>query len=223
MITDIEEYRMRVCWGLAVAVTILFGSLGTAWADRPEVRRVHVVDKQGEAKIVIKGNFEAPSYSVRATNNGRAVIIDVDGVSLPDNGLMTDRNNTLVSRTVASSTAKGVRIELSLTKSVTYHARADKNTIVVRLNDGQGAVESPRSKRRETGTIRIDSVHVERRDGRDRVIIELNKEAPFRVSTRAGSAPRLEVLGAVVCASSRSLASDSTRKRARKCSGSSRW
>ncbi len=43
---------------------------------------------------------------------------------------------------------------------------------------------------------KIEDVHLEHKDGRDRVVIALSGDAEFRVSTRAGAPPRLEVLGA---------------------------
>jgi len=43
---------------------------------------------------------------------------------------------------------------------------------------------------------KIEDVRLEHKDGRDRVVIALSGDAEFRVSTRAGAPPRLEVLGA---------------------------
>ena len=192
---------MRVRLGLALVVALVLGSIGTAQADRALIRGVQVVGQKATAKIIIDGNFSAPKYSVRASQDGRVITVDVEGVSLPDGGLLKEGRSALVSRTVTSTSASGVRIEVSLTSSVTYHARAEKNRIVVQLSKGEGAqrgLDSTKSKRKQRGAIRITSVHVEKRNDRDRVVVELNREAPFRVSTRAGSAPRLEILGGVV-------------------------
>jgi len=109
----------------------------------------------------------------------------------------------LISRTVASNTAHGARIELALTDEATYHARATQDRITVRLRRGETAPQTSPKKAVRTKGPRIERVYLEERDGRDRVVITLDGEAEFRVSTRDGAPPRLEVLDAQISQSAK--------------------
>ncbi|MBW2377363.1 MAG: type IV pilus secretin PilQ, partial [Deltaproteobacteria bacterium] len=82
------------------------------------------------------------------------------------------------------------RIELTLTGRATYHARATQNGIVVKLRGGESSAKA------KPKAAKVEDVHLEQKDGRDRVIISVAGAAEFRVSTRPGTPPRLEVLGA---------------------------
>ncbi len=188
---------MRIHWGLAIAVGATFVWVGAARAAGPEIESVRVNGERDGAQISINGAFDDPQYSVRAKEDGRLIVIDVDDATLPAGGIQTSGTNSLVSRTVASNTARGARIELSLTGKATYHARANDSGITVKLRRGTGpsAKAKPRRSASSKGA-RIEGVRLEQKDSRDRVVISVMGDAEFRVSTRAGMPPRLEVLGA---------------------------
>ena len=187
---------MRIHWGLAIAVVATFAWVNMAQAAGSKIDSVRINGATDGAQISIEGAFDDPQYAVRAREDGRLIVIDVDNATLPPGGVETSGTNSLVSRTVASNTARGARIELTLTGKATYHARATENGITVKLRRGEGSAKAKAKKPSTSKIAKVDDVRLERKDGRDRVIISLVGEAEFRVSTRAGAPPRLEVLGA---------------------------
>ncbi len=170
--------------------------VGAARAAGPKIDSVRVSGERDEARVSISGAFDDPQYAVRAREDGRLIVIDVDGATLPSGGIQTSGSSSLVSRTIASNTARGARIELTLTDEATYHARASESGITVKLRRGAGKASATPAKKSRPEKPRIESVSLEQRDSRDRVVISVAGDAEFRVSTRAGEPPRLEVLGA---------------------------
>ena len=188
---------MRIHWGVAIAVGATFAWGNIAQAAEPKIDSVRINGEQDGAQISIEGAFDNPHYAVRARENGRLIVIDVDEAALPSGGIETSGTSSLISRTVASNTARGARIELSLTGKATYHARATSNRITVRLERGSGAGQPSKAKKASRSSKpSIERVYLEDKDGRDRVVINLKGDPEFRVSTRAGAPPKLEVLGA---------------------------
>jgi type IV pilus assembly protein PilQ len=190
---------MRIHWGLAIAVVATFAWVDMAQAAGSKIDSVRINGATDGARISIEGAFDDPQYAVRSRQDGRLIIIDVEDANLPTGGVETSGSNALVLRTVASNTAKGARIELTLTHKATYHARATEKGITVRLSRGESSAKAkpkPSTKSKAAKTGKVEGVRLEQKDGRDRVIIALSGDAEFRVSTRAGAPPRLEVLGA---------------------------
>lgn len=191
---------MRIHWGLAIAVGAAFAWADMAHALGSQIDRVQIDGERDGAFISIEGEFEDPQYAVRAHEGGRLIVIDVAGTALRSGGVKTTGTSSLIARTVTSNTANGARIELKLTDQATYHARAKGNRITVSLRRGDTTAGArPKAQQPKAGGApRIEQVRLEQKDGRDRVVISLVGDADFRVSTRTGSAPRLEVLGAQV-------------------------
>ena len=185
---------MRIHLGLALALGVCFSWASFAEAATPQIHRVKVNGARNAAQVVIEGAFKKPEYSVRARSNGRLIIVDVEGARLPAGGVQTSGSNSLVSRTVASTTSRGARIELSLTAGAVYHARASQDRITINLTRGSAQSASKTTTRKDRAV--VESVRLEKRESRDRVVIAVRGNADFRVSTRAGTSPRLEVLGA---------------------------
>jgi type IV pilus assembly protein PilQ len=187
---------MRIQWGLAIAVVATFAWVNMARAAGPKIDSVRIDGATDGAQVSIEGAFDDPHYAVRAKDDGRLIVIDVDDAVLPPGGVETRGTSALVARTVASNTARGARIELTLTGKATYHARATENGITVNLQSGRGSAKAQPKKSAGSGAPQIKDVRLEHKDGRDRVVISLSSAAEFRVSTRAGAPPRLEVLAA---------------------------
>jgi type IV pilus assembly protein PilQ len=190
---------MRIHWGLAIAVVATFAWVDMAQAAGSKIDSVRINGATDGARISIEGAFDDPQYAVRSRQDGRLIIIDVEDAILPTGGVETSGTNALVSRTVASNTARGARIELTLTGKATYHARATEKGITVKLSRGESSAKAkpkPSTNSKAVKTAKVEGVLLEQKDGRDRVIIALSGNAEFRVSTRAGAPPRLEVLGA---------------------------
>jgi type IV pilus assembly protein PilQ len=167
-----------------------------AQAVGPKIDSVRIKGERDGAEVSIAGAFDDPQYAVRAREDGRLIIIDVDDAALPSGGIETSGTNSLVARTVASNTARGARIELTLTGKATYHARATDNGITVKLRRGQGFAKARPKKSSAPTAPKVEDIRLENKDGRDRVVISLAGNPEFRVSTRAGAPPRLEVLDA---------------------------
>jgi type IV pilus assembly protein PilQ len=187
---------MRIHWGLAIAVGATLARVDTAQAAGPRIDSVQINGERDAAEVSIEGAFADPQYVVRAKDDGRLIVIDVDDAVLPAGGIQSNGSTSLVARTVASNTARGAHIELTLTGKSTYHARATEHGITVRLRRGEGSAAAKTKKSSTLGTAEIEDIRLEQKDGRDRVVVTLAGDAEFRVSTRAGAPPRLEVLNA---------------------------
>ena len=188
---------MRSMIRISVLCGVLFGgwSAGsTAHAQSHQVRTVEVRGEGHRAEVAIRGAFDVPTYAVRSRREGRVIVIDVADASLPEGGIETTGLASLVSQAVATTTARGVRLELTMTESVTYRARSRNGRIVIRLDRaGATTAEAPaRTERARQAHSTLQNVTIENRDGRDRVVVELDQAAAFRVR-RTGGAQRLEI------------------------------
>lgn len=187
---------MRIHWGLAIAVGATFAWVNLAQAVGPRIDSVRINGERDEAQVSIAGAFSDPQYTVRTHDDGRLIVIDVEDAALPAGGIQTSGTNALVSGTVASNTARGARIELTLSGKATYHAHASDTGITVKLRRGSAPQRANSKKTSASSSPKVEAIRIEQKDGRDRIIISLSGNPEFRVSTRAGAPPRLEVLGA---------------------------
>ena len=130
---------MRIHWSLAIVAGALLVASNFAQALGPRIDSVQINGERDGAQVSIEGAFSDPQYAVRAREGGRLIVIDVDHAALPAGGIQTAGTSSLVSRTVASNTARGARIELALTDQATYHARATSDRITVKLQRGQSS------------------------------------------------------------------------------------
>jgi len=195
---------MRIHWCLAIAVgATLVAWVDTAQAAGPRIDIVRINGERDAAEVSIEGAFTDPQYTVRAKEDGRLIVIDLDDAALPAGGVQMHGSTALVARTVASNTAQGVHIELTLTGKTTYHARATESGITVKLRRGEGSATSNAKKSSARNLAAIQDVRLEQKDGRDRIVIMLAGDPEFRVSTRAGAPPRLEVLNARIDSSAK--------------------
>ncbi|MEO0324514.1 MAG: hypothetical protein AAF447_16245 [Myxococcota bacterium] len=175
---------MRARTGL-ILLAALFASL--AGAQSPAIRSVEVRGEAQRAEVAIRGSFTVPEYAVRTTNEGRTVIVEVSGAALPEGGIEVLGSSRLVTATVASTTAHGARLELSTSTPVRHQARAARGRIYVRLEAARagGAAEEPVTE--PAGDVVLEDVHLERRDGRDRVVVGLSRATRFTVADDGGS------------------------------------
>lgn len=164
-----------------------------AQADPPVVHGVSVRGQGDRAEVSIEGVFSIPDYSVRARDGGRVVVIEVAGAELPVDGLRTEGTTSLVAGIAASTTARGVRLEVRLVRPVAYRARAESGRIEVQF-EPFGA--EPRAEDAGDGRPVVRDVFIERRNGRERVVIEVGGEVSFRVLPSQGGRARMELPGA---------------------------
>ncbi|MBK8169470.1 MAG: type IV pilus secretin PilQ [Sandaracinaceae bacterium] len=207
--------RVKGLFTLLFATAAAFGAL-PVHAQTNEAVPVGIEVRGGEdqAELVIRGHFAEPSYAVRAREEGRVVVVDVGGASLPDGGVTTTGTSPLVMRTVASTTARGVRIEVSLRRAAAYRARVEAGNIVVRFesmsDEAREAEPAVASAASESAPAAVRSIHIERRDGRERVVVELSRASEFRLVPGTVGPARLELPGAVLADGvARSLDGDS--------------
>ncbi|MEM9075304.1 MAG: AMIN domain-containing protein, partial [Myxococcota bacterium] len=183
---------MRPHWAAAFVGALIVSS--SVFADDPEIRSVEVRGEGNRAEVAIRGAFDVPTYAIRTRDEGRVLVVDVAGASLPEGGLTSTGDSALVRSTVGSSTARGVRLELHLSEAATYRARSREGRIFVRLDAvSSERREEPTAEREGPATLR--DVTIERRDGRERVVLELDRAARFRVLRGEGPA-QMEIRGA---------------------------
>ncbi|HJL03024.1 MAG TPA: type IV pilus secretin PilQ [Polyangiaceae bacterium LLY-WYZ-15_(1-7)] len=182
--------------GLSAVLIALLGGTALAQSSGESSATIEAVEVRGEAEraeVAIRGQFAVPTYAIRSREDGRVVVIDVADAELPEGGLNATGGSRLVSSTVGSTTARGVRLELRLERPVTYRARSREGRIFVRLDarEDEGSAPSPAvAPSEQEGPATVRDVTVERRDGRERVVIELDRPARFRVD-RDGQGPAL--------------------------------
>lgn len=195
---------MRLRFGLAGMLVGALCLAAPALADAPVIEGVSLHGGeagQQAAEVDIRGAFDTPAYEVHARDGGRVLVVDVAGAQLADRGVETQGTLSLVTRTVSSATARGARIELALSRPATYRARADKGHIRITLEAlPTGASGVAQGTATAAGGLTVQAVRAERRDGRERIVVELNGPAAFRVtdgpSTADGTTQRLEIRGA---------------------------
>ncbi len=176
--------------------------------------QVSVSGQDGRAEVVLDGNFDAPRYTIRTRDAGNVVIIEVAGASLTKKDVLLGANTDLVKHATATATSQGVRIELSVREPVSYRARVVDGDIIVSLEEldsgksqhSRPVSESPSVKHTSAHTsaagqqIEVRDVSIQRRDGRERVIVELNRAAEFRVFPGSVGPVRMEIKGASISA-----------------------
>ena len=173
-------------------------TVGSSVARTARVEGLSVRGNEERAEITIRGSFGVPSYAVRSREEGHVVIIEVEGASMPESGISLTGDASLVARSMTSEDAHGVRLELATRHAVSYQARVEGGRLIVSLDRVvEGAAAQPTAEA-TTGPLSVRGVAVERRDGRERVVVTLSRGAEFRVLPGALGPARLEIRGATV-------------------------
>lgn len=174
----------------AVFLTALgFAATAVAQAPHVDVRELEISGDQRQARVMVTGDFAVPRYSVRSRDEGRTVVLEVEGGRIPEGGLPVGGSAGLVHRMTSSATAHGVRIELGLRAAATHRARASAGRIELILSRDATRGASEPAGSIDVGSAEVRSIHVERRDNRDRVVVELSRATEFRtVPSRQGPA-----------------------------------
>src|SRR3954447_16560624 len=99
---------MRQGFRLMTLLTLaLSANHAVADSTNATLTQVKVRGQGGRAEVVLDGNFEVPTYAVRAKDSGNVLVIDVAGASLRDEGVMLGEGTQLVKSATASTTAQG--------------------------------------------------------------------------------------------------------------------
>ncbi|MCA9601051.1 MAG: AMIN domain-containing protein, partial [Myxococcales bacterium] len=187
---------MRFSSGFVLSLLML-AYAGTAFADA-SIRSVVVRGEGERAELAIEGEFSVPTYSVRATNQGRTVVIDVAGAKLPSGGIATKGQASFVKSVVGSTTARGARIEVTLAEALAYRARAESGEIRVSFSRIDANEPAAAAAADASGPLTIEDIHLERRDGRDRVVVKTTRAAEFKIGEPRDGNVNMEIRGARV-------------------------
>ena len=173
-------------------LTLAFAAPAAAQSAPAVVRTLGVSGGAERAEVVLEGDFDVPRYALRTRDGGRVVALELEGARLPDDGLAVSGAAGLVENSASSTTARGVVVTLGLSRAVTPRARASRGRVTLVLEPA-GAEQAEAETAATGGHPEIRSVHVERRDGRDRVVIELDRAARFRTLPMASGPARLVI------------------------------
>jgi len=185
---------MRVsCGTIAVLIAALW--TGPVWAEPPKatVATLHISGQRDRAELTVDGSFQVPSYSIDALDDGKQVVIHVENAVLAERGVEVDGSAALIVRSDASSTAKGVRVVVQLTRRAAYRARADNGKIHLLFDALDDAAPGQRAAAPQSREASVKYVGIERRNGRERVVVELDRAAEFRVVPGSAGPARMEI------------------------------
>ena len=187
---------MRLSCGLMASLLALAVATPVRAESKPIVAELRVTGEKDRAEVVVNGSFAIPVYSIHALNDGKQVIVEVEGATLDSKGVRVEGTAALIVRTTASTTAKGTRIVLDLTRPAPFEASGDRGRI--RVQFGAKPAQKRASVNEKPGAPEIRHVILERRNGRDRLIAELSAPASFRVLPNREGSARLEITGASI-------------------------
>lgn len=179
------------------------GSVARAGAKDAALAQVKVSGHGGRAEVVLDGNFESPRYTIRTRDAGNVVVIDVADATLGQKTVQLAAQTDLVKSATATATAQGVRVELSVREPVSYRARVADGDIIVSLEELDTGAEKSTShaEAAPASAVQVRDVTIERRDGRERVVIDLTRAAEFRVIPGSVGPVRMEIKGASIASS----------------------
>jgi type IV pilus assembly protein PilQ len=185
---------MRVsCGTIAALITALW--TGPVWAEpsKATVATLHISGQRDRAELTVDGSFQVPTYSIDTLDDGKQVVIHVENAVLAERGVEVDGSAALIVRSDASSTAKGVRVVVQLTRRAAFRARADKGQIHLMFDAVDEPVPSQRAAAAQSREASVRHVGIERRNGRERVVVELDRAAEFRVVPGGSGPARMEI------------------------------
>lgn len=189
------RHGLRVMTLFALALGV---ESAAADSSRGVLSHIEVRGHGGRAEVRLDSNLKVPTYAVRTRSGGSVVVVDIAGVGL-DNESVSLESTDLVKNATAVSSKNGVRIELSLTKQASYRARVADGDIVLLLEEipeGEAlkaSAAAPPPLAAKPGAAEVSNVSLEKRDGRERLVIELSAPAEFRVMPGEKGPARLEI------------------------------
>jgi type IV pilus assembly protein PilQ len=173
---------------------IVLSLTATAYAEptaSSEISKLLVQGGKERAEVVIDGSFEVPVYDVDPLDDGKRIVLEVKGAKLKSGGVSVEGSAAVIVRSTAATTAKGVRVEIGLTRALPYVVRTERGRIRLIFDSRNEEAAAP-----VAGPAEVQHVLIERRNGRDRVVAQLSKPGEFRVLPAANGVSRLEIRGA---------------------------
>jgi type IV pilus assembly protein PilQ len=194
-----ERHALRLLTLFAFALGV---DGAAADSSRGVLSHIEVRGRGARAEVLLDGDLKVPTYAVRTKNAGSVIVVDIAGTTLK-NETVTLESTDLVTSATASISQSGVRIELSLRGQASYRARVKDGDIVLSL-ERVGAEEEPKLERaKQQGASvgrpsELSRIDLEKRDGRERVVLELSSPAEFRVLSGSQGPARLEIMASGV-------------------------
>lgn len=189
---------MRTGFRLLTLFALTLGAQ-SALADgsRSLLSKIEVRGRGAQAEIVLGGELDDPKYAVRTRDGGKLLVIDVARADLTDRDGVSLESTELVGSATARETANGVRVEVVLHAEASYRARATDSGIIVSLERMVAEAALPASNgAAKPGSAEVREVTLERRDARERVVIELSEPTAFRLLPGSVGPLRMELKGA---------------------------
>jgi type IV pilus assembly protein PilQ len=197
------------CGFVAFLVALFFSGSGHADGGDSVIAKLRVKGEKQRAEVIVDGSFAIPVYSINSLDDGKQVVLEIEGAKLATADTRVEGTAALIVRTTASTSAKGVRVVLDLTRPAAYRTETQAGRIRVLFDTQATQVEAP--AKAASRPLEVRHVILERRNGRDRLIAELTRPAPFRVMPGASGPARLEISGATIGADAvRHLEGDSS-------------
>ncbi len=191
---------MRILCSLIAAVTVIaLSPLVEADSTAPVVARLEVAGKKDHAEVTIHGPFKIPDYTIKSPDNGRTVVIEVLGAVLAEGGVDVKGTSKLINSSTASTTGRGVRVEIKLGYDAVYRARSESGKIRVyfdRFKEGRKSVARTKIRSSSKRPLTVNRVNIERRNGQERIVVEMNRQAPFRVVPGDNGPAQISIRGA---------------------------
>jgi len=170
---------------------------GSPEGSAPTIAKLRIKGEKDRAEVRIEGDFKIPTYSINALDDGKTVVVEVPGARLAGDEVEVVGSAALILRSTASTSANGVRLVLGLTHPAAYRARAGSDSIRLLFDATEdGSAFAEQKPATSDGPLQVEHMIIERRNGRDRVVAELSRPAPFRVLPGRKGPARLEVRGA---------------------------
>ena len=190
-----------------VLLGVLSVSAPALAADPPNhVSEVRASASDTSTEVVVVGTG-APKFNARL--DGKRLLVDLSDTDLSGSpapltekvGLVTG----VMTQAFKADGATTTRVTISLSEAVSFRVRVDGN--VVRISLSKGDADKALDAAPKTGAAKaagpaeaatVRAVRFARKDGADRVLIELSGDATFAQSATAGGKSRLEIKGAKV-------------------------
>lgn len=181
---------------LTVVALMANADVALAEGARAVLKQVEVRGHGERADVVLEGSLRAESYAVRTRAGGDVLVIDVADTTLGDTDGVSLESTDLVRSAQATASERGVRIELALQKHVTYRARAAEHGVVISLEQlgaGESELAAPVPAAAASESTSVRKVLLEKRDVRERVVIELSRATEFRILPGTKGPARMEL------------------------------
>jgi type IV pilus assembly protein PilQ len=201
--------RARGRWAGGLFLLGALGLASPAWAAAPgtKVTEVKAV-AAGEAAEISVACTATPHYTARVADKGKRLIIDLSDADIDGAAAaLTDRVGVVggvMTQAFKNDAGSTTRIIISLVQTASYRLRAEGNSLKISL--APAATTAPADERLTPKAApaaaqapeeapSIKDVRFSRKDGQDRVVIELSGPVQFTQGTGAAGRARLELRG----------------------------